>query len=99
MKKIVIPIVIVVVLIGILGFAGFWSIEVETYDKEEREEKAGGKLMLNKKTWFAHKHRSFSRTHQEGSPENPANREKSWSYCLKVWRDYYKKEICPKWKI
>ena len=24
---------------------------------------AGGKLMLNKKTWYAHKHRDFNRTH------------------------------------
>jgi hypothetical protein len=35
--------------------------------------KAGGKLMLNKNTWHAHKHRSFARTHNNGTEENPAN--------------------------
>jgi len=57
---------------------------------------AGGKLMVNKNTWFAHKHRDFSRTHQEGSPENPSNREKSWAYSLEVWEPYYN-EISKAW--
>ena len=61
--------------------------------------KAGGKMMLNKNTWFAHKHRSFPRTHQEGTKENPSNREQGWDYALKIWRDYYENEIKPKWKI
>jgi glycosyltransferase involved in cell wall biosynthesis len=61
--------------------------------------KAGGKFYVTKDTWFAHKHRSFSRTHQEGTKENPWIREKSWTYCLKVWKDYYEKEVKPKWKI
>jgi len=60
---------------------------------------AGGKMMLNKNTWFAHKHRDFARSHNEGSPENPWHREQSWAYALKVWKDYYEKEIRPKWKI
>jgi len=60
-----------------------------------------GKMMLNKNTWYAHKHRSFPRTHQEGSPENPSKREDSWAYSLSVWKDYYDQEISriPKWKI
>lgn len=61
--------------------------------------KAGGKMMVNKYTWFAHKHRSFSRTHQEGTKENPSKREESWAYALSVWREYYEKEVRPKWKI
>ncbi|MBU2052603.1 glycosyltransferase [Patescibacteria group bacterium] len=61
--------------------------------------KKGGKLILNKNTWFAHKHRSFNRTHQEGTKENPWKREQSWAYALKVWGDYYEQEIKPKWKI
>ena len=60
---------------------------------------AGGRLMVNKKTWFAHKHRSFSRTHQEGTKENPSNREAGWQYSLDVWREYYEKEIKPSWGI
>ena len=61
--------------------------------------KAGGKLMLNKKTWHAHKHRSFSRTHNNGTKENPSNNEACWKYSLDLWRDYYTKEIKPLWKI
>jgi hypothetical protein len=61
--------------------------------------KAGGKLMLNKNTWFAHKHRSFPRTHNNGTPENPAMAEEGWKYALDTWKDYYLTEILPKWKI
>ncbi len=61
--------------------------------------KMGGKLVVNRGTWFAHKHRDFPRTHQEGSPENPSNREASWRYALSVWKDYYLNEIVPKWGI
>jgi glycosyltransferase involved in cell wall biosynthesis len=60
---------------------------------------AGGHLMVTKATWFAHKHRSFNRTHQEGTKENPANREQCWKYVLDLWRDYYDNEIRPKWEI
>jgi GT2 family glycosyltransferase len=60
--------------------------------------KAGGKLMLNKNTWFAHKHRSFNRTHNEGSPENPSNREKSWANSLTEFEDYYVKKLLPRWR-
>ena len=58
----------------------------------------GGKLMVNKNAWFAHKHRGFSRTHQEGTKENPWIREKSWTYALEQWEDYYTKELKPKWE-
>lgn len=61
--------------------------------------KAGGKLMVHKGVWYAHKHYSFPRTHNEGSPENPANREASWKYCMDTWMDYYQTEIRPKWKV
>ncbi len=60
--------------------------------------KAGGKLMVTKDTWFAHKHRDFPRTHQEGSPENPSKREASWTYSLSVWEDYYNNVLKPEWR-
>lgn len=60
---------------------------------------AGGKLMVNKNTWYAHKHRDFSRTHQEGTPENPWKREEGWQYSLDTWRDYYENVVRPLWKI
>lgn len=52
--------------------------------------KAGGKLIVNKNTWHAHKHRKFKRTHNDGSPENPSNKEKCFEYEVKVWGDYFK---------
>lgn len=61
--------------------------------------KAGGKLMLNKNTWHSHKHRSFARTHNNGTPENPAAQDAGYKYALDTWREYFEKEIKPKWKI
>ena len=60
---------------------------------------AGGKLMLNKNTWYAHKHRSFPRTHNNGTPENPANNEKGYKYALDTWGKYYEEVIKPRFKI
>jgi glycosyltransferase involved in cell wall biosynthesis len=57
--------------------------------------KLGGKLMVNKNCWHAHKHRKFPRTHGYGG-------QKAWdgfAYALKVWRDYYDNEVVPKWNI
>jgi glycosyltransferase involved in cell wall biosynthesis len=51
--------------------------------------KAGGKLMVDKNTWHAHKHRSFPRTHNNGTPENPSNNEACWKYSLEQWEPYY----------
>lgn len=60
--------------------------------------KVGGKFMVNKNTWHAHKHRSFKRTHNNGTEENPANCEYGYEQALKIWGDYYKNEILPKWE-
>jgi len=37
--------------------------------------------------------------HNGGSPENRANEPAGWAYCLKVWEDFYWKEVAPKWNI
>ena len=60
---------------------------------------AGGKMMLNKNTWHAHKHRSFPRSHNDGTKENPANKIEGWLYSLNLWRDYYENIIKPRLKI
>ena len=60
---------------------------------------AGGKLMLNKNTWFAHKHRDFSRTHNNGTKENPAKQNDGYAYALSIWGDYYNNVIKPTWGI
>lgn len=59
--------------------------------------KAGGKLLVTKKTWFAHKHVSFSRTHNQGTVENPARCDEGYAYALKTWKSYYEEVIRPRW--
>ncbi len=55
---------------------------------------AGGKLMVNKKTWYAHKHRDFPRTH---SWQNQTKIVKEgYEYALNVWGNYFE-EIKTKW--
>lgn len=53
---------------------------------------AGGKLMVNKGTWFAHKHRSFNRTHQY--PVTKAIPE--WQFALDKHKEEYE-VIRRKW--
>lgn len=55
--------------------------------------KAGGKLMVNRNTWFAHKHVSFDRTHSY--PRDKA--EKEMQYCFDTWSDYYQ-ELKKEWR-
>jgi glycosyltransferase involved in cell wall biosynthesis len=56
--------------------------------------KAGGKLMVNKNTWFAHKHREFNRTHNY--PGDLA--DASFRYALDLWEADYK-EVKERWGI
>ncbi len=78
---------------------GYGHLIQDSHEMIFKTWKAGGKMMLNKNTWFAHKHRSFPRTHNNGISENPANCELGYKYALDIWKDYYEKEIKPKWKI
>ncbi len=56
--------------------------------------KAGGKLMLNKNTWYAHKHRDFDRTHQYSTEKAIPE----WEYALNEWYSYYTEVMAKKWK-
>ena len=56
--------------------------------------KAGGKMMVNKNTWYAHKHVSFPRTHNYPTSEA----QKCVQRFYEDWVDYYKSEIKPMWK-
>ena len=78
---------------------GYGPLIQDSHEMVFKAWKAGGKLMVNKNTWHAHKHRSFSRTHNNGTKENPANQDAGYKYAIDVWGDYYKKEIKPKWGI
>lgn len=85
--------------IGELQNEGYGPHYQDSHEMVFKTWKAGGKLMVNKNTWHAHKHRSFPRTHNNGTTENPSNNEQCWMYSLSVWGEYYEKEIRPLWKI
>jgi len=83
--------------IGELQNEGYGPHYQDSHEMVFKTWKAGGKLMVNKNTWHAHKHRDFPRTHNNGTKENPSNNEACWAYSLSVWEDYFNKEIVPKW--
>jgi len=51
--------------------------------------------MVNKDTWFAHKHVSFPRMHNYGGELA----QKCCQYSYDTWKDYYHKDIKPRWNI
>lgn len=75
--------------IGELQIEGYGPLYQDSHEMVFKTWKAGGKLMVNKNTWHAHKHRSFNRTHNNGTEENPSNNEKCFAYSLSVWENYY----------
>jgi glycosyltransferase involved in cell wall biosynthesis len=83
--------------IGNLQTEGYGPLIQDSHEMVFKTWKAGGKLMVNKNTWFAHKHVSFARTHNQGTPENPANNDAGYKYALDTWKDYYENEIVPAW--
>ena len=56
--------------------------------------KAGGKMMVNKNTWFAHRHNSFPRSHDVSH----GSQEKQLQAFYDHWHDYYL-EIKKQWKV
>lgn len=78
---------------------GYGQMYQDSHEMIFKTWKAGGKMMLNKNTWFAHKHRSFTQGRHEGTKENPSLRNESGLYALNVWREYYENEVKPKWNI
>lgn len=86
-------------IIGELQNEGYGPHYQDSHEMVFKTWQAGGKLMVNKKTWHAHKHRTFPRTHNNGTTENPSNNEACWTYSLSVWEDYYNNVIKPKWKV
>ena len=81
--------------IGELQTEGYGPLYQDSHEMVFKTWQAGGQLMLNKNTWFAHKHRSFSRTHNYGTAEATPG----WTYSLNLWRDYYETVVRPAWKI
>lgn len=85
--------------VGELQTEGYGPLIQDSHEAGFKIWKTGGKIMLNKNTWHSHKHRSFERTHNQGTKENPANCTDGYKYALDVWREYFEKEIKPKWGI
>lgn len=85
--------------IGELQTEGYGPLIQDSHEMVFKTWKAGGKLMVNKNTWHAHKHRSFPRTHNNGTAENPANCDSGYKYAIDIWGEYYEKIIKPLWKI
>jgi len=77
---------------------GYGPLYQDSHEMVFKTWKAGGKLMVNKNTWHAHKHRSFPRTHNNGTKENPSNNEQCFKYSLEQWEDYYN-EFMKTWKM
>ena len=75
--------------IGELQTEGYGPLIQDSHEMVFKTWKAGGKLMVSKNTWHAHKHRSFARTHNNGTSDNPANCDDGYAYAIKVWGDYY----------
>jgi len=84
--------------IGELQLEGYGPLYQDSHEMVFKTWQAGGALMLNKNTWFSHKHRSFPRTHNNGTAENK-HTEANWLYSLNTWRDYYETEVKPRWGI
>lgn len=57
--------------------------------------KLGGKMMINKNTWYAHRHNKFPGTHRITHSEQKNNLQTFHD----DWKDYYHNEIKPKWQI
>lgn len=85
--------------IGELQTEGYGPHYQDSHEMTFKTWKAGGRMMLNKNTWYAHKYVRFPRTHNQGTEENPAKARDSWDYTIATWKDYYENELRPKWGI
>lgn len=85
--------------IGELQTEGYGQLIQDSTEMIFKTWKAGGRMILNKHAWHAHRHRKFGRYHNNGTPENPANQNSGYMYAIEVWGDYYEDVIRPIWKI
>lgn len=80
--------------IGSLQEQGYGKLYQDSTEMVMKTWQAGGELMLTKKTWFAHKHRNFKRTHHYS---NQKARD-SWDYARETWEEYYHNVVQPRWQ-
>ena len=79
--------------IGELSSEGYGTFAQEPIEITMKTFVAGGKIMSNKNTWYAHKHRSFDRTYTFSRKEIASGND----YSLNLWKDEYEK-MRKKWK-
>jgi glycosyltransferase involved in cell wall biosynthesis len=75
--------------IGELDTETYGQLIFDSHEMVFKTWQKGGKLMVNKNTWHAHKHRSFPRTHNNGTAENPAKQEYGYANSIKIWKPYF----------
>ena len=80
--------------IGELVSGDYGTIYQDQHEMIFKTWKAGGKMMVNKKTWFAHRHNSFPRRHDISH----SSQQKELQAFNDAWHDYYV-EIKRKWGI
>lgn len=79
--------------IGRLQIEGYGPHLQDSHEMVFKTWKAGGKLMVNRNAWFAHKHVSFPRVHNYGGKEA----EEAVKYSFRTWEPYYR-ELKQQWK-
>lgn len=82
--------------IGELQTEGYGPQNQDSIEMVFKTWKLGGRLMVNKGTWFAHKHRDFPRTHKWQNQREIVR--EGYEYALNLWNDYYQ-EIRKKWNV
>ena len=78
-----------------LDTKNYGTMYQDSHEMQFKTWQAGGKLVINKNTWFAHKHVSFPRTHQHSRKDW----EPGCKYSYNKWKDYYEKVVRKVWKI
>jgi glycosyltransferase involved in cell wall biosynthesis len=78
-----------------LDEANYGSFVQEPVEISFKTWQAGGKLMVNKNTWYAHKHRDWNRTHNI----NRDQQEKGNGYAMDTYLQYYNDVIKPKFEL
>ena len=65
----------------------YGSIGQEAIEIAMKTFTTGGRTMVNKKTWYAHQHRKFGRTHGISNTQ----KRKARDYAVKTWKDDYQR--------
>lgn len=71
--------------IGELQTEGYGPLYQDSIEMCFKNWKAGGRLMRNNMMWYAHKDRTFKRTHNIDGSES----QKSFDYARELWKPYF----------